>query len=64
VLHSIARGVAIFLAALGFVGLVLSEDDRFYGALMIGVAVLVWMVAYAARHLLAPQPKRSIRRQR
>ena len=63
-LYSLATGVALFLAALGLVGLVLSEDDRRFGALMIGVAALVWMVAYAARYVLAPQLKRSTRRQR
>jgi hypothetical protein len=63
-LYSVASGVAIFLAALGLVGLVLSEDDRLFGVLMIGVAVLVWMVAYAARYVFAPQLKRPTRRQR
>jgi hypothetical protein len=63
-LYSVASGVAIFLAALGLVGLVLSEDDRFVGALIIGAAALVWMVAYAARRALAPRLRRSAGRQR
>ena len=62
-LYSVAGGVAIFLAALGLVGLVLSEDDRIYGALMICLAALVWIVAYAARYVWAPQLKRPARRQ-
>ena len=63
-LLSVASGIAIFLAALGLVEIVSSEDDRIVGALMIGVAAVVWMVAYAARHVLASRMKRSTRRHR
>lgn len=55
---------ALLIGALGFVGLVTSQDDRVTSALMIGVAVLIWMVAYAVRYVLAPRLKRSSRKQR
>jgi len=56
--------VAIFVAALGLVGLVISEDSRSTSAVMIGVAVLLWMAAYATHYILAPRLKRSRRKQR
>ena len=30
----------------------LSEDERTTSAIMVGVAVLIWMVAYAMQHLV------------
>jgi len=56
--------IALLIGGMGLVGLVLSPDDRATSALMIGVAVLIWMVAYAVRYVLAPRLKRSSRKQR
>ncbi len=51
-LYRTASVIALLLGGLGLVGLVLSEDDRATSAVMIGTAILIWMVAYATRHLL------------
>ncbi|HKF71382.1 MAG TPA: hypothetical protein VKB68_06510 [Stellaceae bacterium] len=56
--------IALLIGALGLVGLVLSEDDRAASAVMIGVAVLIWMVAYAMQHVLAPHVRRSAQKRR
>lgn len=63
-IYRVISGVAIFVAALGLVGLAVSEEDRVSSAVMIGAAVLVWMAAYAMRSILAPRLKQSSRKQR
>jgi hypothetical protein len=63
-LYRTASVIALLIGGMGLVGLVLSPDDRATSALMIGVAVFIWMVAYAVRHVLAPRLKRSSRKQR
>ena len=52
-LSRVISGIAIFVAALGLVGLVASGENQVSSALMIGGAVLVWILTYATRRMLA-----------
>jgi len=59
------RGVAIFVAALGLVGLVVSGENRVSSVLIIGGAALAWIFAYAALRTSHPrpgEPRRSMHR--
>ena len=44
--------IALLIGRMGLVGLVLCEDERTTSAIMVGVAVLIWMTAYAMQHLV------------
>ena len=63
-LYRTASVVALLIGGIGLVGLVLSPDDRATSAIMISVAVLIWMLAYAVRHVLALQRYRQARKRR
>ncbi len=58
-LCQVVSGIAIFVGAIGLVGLGVSGENRVSSAFMIGGAVLVWMLAYATRRMLVRHQQQS-----